>query len=147
MTLLISIFLILGFCSLSSFLQSFGCYSTSCLFASFFQPHVPNPKSFFLKFSKCHHLDFKVHITKMNKFPHQAKSSNRWTYLQLADLRSVGISGAPLNFVDSNSFNRIFTMGPMGKNIFHNFTQNTSSSIFFVFCPLMTLSEPTWMVH
>ena len=66
---------------------------------------------------------------------------------QLADLRSVGISGAPLNFVDSNSFNRIFTMGPMGKNIFHNFTQNTSSSIFFIFCPLMTLSEPTWMVH
>ena len=69
-----------------------------------------------------------------------------WTF-QLADLRSVGISGAPLNFVDSNSFNRIFTIGPMGKNIFHNFTQNTSSSIFFVFCPLMTLSEPTWMVH
>ena len=63
--------------------------------------------------------------------------------LQLADLKSVGISGAPLDFVDFNSFNRIFTIVYIAKDINNNFTQNTSSSIFFISWPLWALSEPT----
>ena len=66
---------------------------------------------------------------------------------QLADLKSVGISGAPLDFVDFNSFNRIFTIVYIVRNIYYNFTQNTSSSIFFIFCSFRALSELTLVVH
>ena len=48
------------------------------------------------------------------------------TLVQLADLKSVGISGTPLDLVDFNSFNRIFTIVYIAKNINNNFTQNTS---------------------
>ena len=66
---------------------------------------------------------------------------------QLGDLESVGISGPPLEFVDSNSFNRIFTIGCIGENLYYNFTQNTSSSIFFILCLSRALSEPTLVEH
>ena len=37
-------------------------------------------------------------------------------YMQLADIKSAGISGTPLDFVEFNSFNRTFTIVYIVKN-------------------------------
>ena len=58
------------------------------------------------------------------------RKGHKDTLWQLADLKSVGISGAPLDFVDFNSFNRIFTIVYIVRNKYYNFTQNMSSTIF-----------------
>ena len=90
---------------------------------------------------------FEMTVKQVHKHVRVGRRTQFCSSRQLADLKSVGISGTPLDLVDFNSFNRIFTIVYIAKNINYNFTQNTSSSIFFIFWPLRALSEPTLVKH